>query len=73
MPITTYQRRARKTWRERRRAAGLSWYCVVSNHAICSGQVGRLAEIGVPRTSCTCPCHDDPEFQQELEDKLWGD
>ena len=69
--ITTYQRKARRTWRERRRAAGLSWSCVIGNHAVCSGLVGRLQEIGVLRPACPCPCHEDEAFQQELEDKLW--
>ena len=50
-------RNARKRWRQKRRAAGLSWLCVALNHAACSGRVGRLSPPSVPRPVCLCPCH----------------
>lgn len=53
-------RRARRAWRQKRRATGLSWMCVLNNHGGCQGWVGRLMH-DVPRPPCTCPCHSEDE------------
>ena len=68
MSTPATQKRNRRLWRERRRAAGMSWFCVGLNHPLCSGYTGRLVQVGVLRDSCTCPCHEDEEYQQMLED-----
>jgi hypothetical protein len=66
-----YQKRARRNWRQRRREAGMGWQCVIGNHGPCSGFVGRLVPTGVLRPECTCPCHEDDEFQKALGERTW--
>jgi hypothetical protein len=53
--------RAHRTWRTRRRKAGLSWSCILACHEVCSGLVGRLRLDHQPRPACVCRCHLEPD------------
>ena len=60
---------ARRKQRGERRATGMSWFCIIDNHALCSGYSGRLQSADVVRSTCPCPCHDDEEYQAFLENR----
>ena len=63
---------ARKAYRDRQYAKGIAYLCINGQHPECRGYQGRLvSKTTLPRTACTCPCHDDAEQLFEVQVPEW--